>query len=360
VAPAPSSSRSHPFTKELPPYRKPSHQLNPQAQAKLRAIYSNSTSNSIATQNKVVVELIRTAAGAINDQLRDRTERVERRRKKWDQGQHVEEQEEEETELAALQEKVNEMTKKLEESMRGVIDAGEAAKRVEECLAWVRENSARTQVQEYETQMSQRQSASQSQAPSQRRRGEDEDEDEEDEYENEGPTPGPTPLTQARVALTGPSEMFTSRLQRQKQEYLTISHQTRYSKHNSYIGFKSMVHDAQYGDSESAPPLPHPDTWFTERGSPAPGITATQGGEDDDDDIVVDRATVSTRCPITYQIFKEPYSSKKCPHSFEKTAILEMIRRSRTRSIECPVPGCQQVRTFTIPLSTRFEALLAN
>ena len=147
--------------------------------------------------------------------------------------------------------------------------------------------------------------------------------------------------------------MFSDRMERKKIEYTSYSHSARYAQNNAYIGFKGIVHDARYGDS--GPPLPHPDTWFTERGSPAPGETSTQAagiGADDDDDIVMDRATVSTRCPLTFQEFKDPVTSKKCPHTFEKNAISEYIRRSNVRigakgekAYQCPVTGCDQIIT---------------
>jgi hypothetical protein len=169
---------------------------------------------------------------------------------------------------------------------------------------------------------------------------------------DDGPTPGPTPLDGSRVALTGASELFAARIQREKDAYTARSHTSRYARNNDYRDFKRTVHDAKFGDD--GPVLGHEDTWFTESGSPAPGITdTTQRGEfDDDDDIVVDRATVSTRCPITYQQFKEPYSSNKCPHTFEKNAILDMIRKGPHRvdgqkAVECPVNGCDKVSAAT-------------
>jgi hypothetical protein len=298
---------------------------------------------------KKAEECITQAAGSINDQLRDREERVARRRKKWEKGHRVEEQESEERGLQELQESVDQMTRRLEESMRAAIDAGEAAQRIDEVVNWVTDNAPGQLQNQYETQMSQRPTQSQSQSRRQRGDGEgDEDEDDQEEQSS----PGPTPLTQNRVALTGVGEMFSERLERKKNEYTSFSHSARYAKNNAYIGFKAMVHDAKYGDD--GPPMPHADTWFTEHGSPAPGVTATQGGADDDDDIVMDRATVSTRCPLTFQQFKDPYTSKKCPHTFEKNAILEFIRRSQTRiggngrgqgerAIQCPVSGCDQV-----------------
>lgn len=56
------------------------------------------------------------------------------------------------------------------------------------------------------------------------------------------------------------------------------------------------------------------------------------------------------KCPLTLQLFQDPVTSTKCPHSFEREAILGMISRStfyipapagrgprRTRALKCPV-----------------------
>lgn len=346
IAATPGSSRSA-FGSSLPPYKKPSHPLNPTAQIKLRQIYDHRTSLSLKDHNKQAIKCLTEAAESINDQLREREERVARRRKKWEKGERLDVKEVEERELDELQRKVDDMTRRLEESVRGVIDSGEGVQRIEDSLNWIRENAPGQLEQEYATQMNQRQSQSQ-----QRQTQADHDEDDE-RGEEEGPTPGPTPLSQERVTLTGASELFKDHMERKKNEYLSFSHSARYAKNNDYIGFKSMVHDAKYGDN--GPPLPHSDTWFAERGAPAPGVTATQEDAEDEDDIVVDKATVSTRCPITFQQFKEPYTSKKCPHTYEKYAILEMIRRSGLtignggprgrgeKAVQCPVTGCDQV-----------------
>lgn len=348
--PTPGSSRSV-DPNVLPPYKKPSHPLDQASHYKIRAIYTGATSQALKDHNKQAVELITKAAEGVNDHLRDREQRVVRRRQKWEAGKNLDQQEQEERELKKMQEDVSEATRKLEESMRHIIDISEATQRIEETLSWVRDNAPGRMNEDYNRQTSQR--GTQLDSQTRARRDENSDED----MEDEGPTPGPTPIV-SRVAITGLSEMFTERMERKKNEYLSFSHQARYAKNNSYIGFKAVVHDAKYGDD--GPPLPHPDTWFTDRGSPALGVTATQEGAEDDDDIVIDKATVSVRCPITFQQFKEPYTSKKCPHSFEKTAILEFIRRSNQRvgnsgprglgekAIQCPVQGCEQVRLFSI------------
>lgn len=288
-------------------------------------------------------------AGLINDKLHDHEESMAKRRRRWERGLDTENQENEEAWSMTFKKKVDDTTKQLEETMRGVIDTGVAADRMEESLRWLHQNAPSRLDDEYRTQTTQRDSFMQSQ---QRR------DTQGSEVISEGPTPGPTPLDGSRVVLTGVNEIFQDRLTRKKDEYTSRSLGGRYAEHKDYKNFKLIVHDAKYGDDRQ---LPKPDTWFTETGSPAPGITQ-RGDDDDEDDIVMDRASISTRCPITFQRFKEPWTSSKCPHTFEKTAILDMIRLSKTRvggggignrqggekAVECPVTGCSQVSPTTL------------
>ncbi|EUC44077.1 hypothetical protein COCMIDRAFT_99172 [Bipolaris oryzae ATCC 44560] len=335
----------------LPPYKKPSHPLDTEATRALRELQGRSL-NDVKRHSKQAAAAITASAENVNDTLRDHAEYIARRRKKWDAGKNLEDRDVEERDMEELRLKVEEATAKLEESMRAVIDSGVAAQRIDDTLDWLRTHAPITLEEEYRTQMTQRetQRQSQSQTGIQRRtRNIDGDGDTE---MDEGPTPGPTPIDGSRMALTGASELFASRVQREKDTYTSLSLTARYARNNEYRDFKRIVHDAKYGDN--GPVLGHEDTWFTETGSPAPGITdSTQRGDfDDDDDIVVDRATISTRCPITYQQFKEPYSSNKCPHTFEKNAILEMIRRGphrigQQKAVDCPVAGCNQMLTET-------------
>ena len=78
---------------------------------------------------------------------------------------------------------------------------------------------------------------------------------------------------------------------------------------------------------------------------------------DDDDDIDVLSERISIKCPITLVPMKDPVSSTKCPHSFEKSAILDMLNQSVIRvggsnrrgaqngqkAVKCPV--CEMVCT---------------
>jgi hypothetical protein len=316
--------------------------------------------SDIKNHNKNALETVRATAESVNDMLSEHTRYFEARSKKWDAGKRLDEKEEEEKIMKELQERVDGATVKLEESMRAIIDSSVAVQRMDDTLDWLQTNAPAQLETQYNTQLTQRHTQSQSQ----RRRTQNADSDDMDEEMDDGPTPGPTPLDGSRVALTGANEMYNDRMERKKNDYTSMSLTARYAKHNDYRDFKRVVHDAKYGDD--GPVLGHEDTWFTETGSPAPGITNTQRGDfDDDDDIVMDKATVSTRCPITFQQFKEPVTSTKCPHTFEKQAIMDMIRLSSTRmgggtnrtagekAVSCPVAGCDQVRDSNVVQSVR-------
>jgi hypothetical protein len=342
-------------TDELPPYKKPSYPLDLEAARQLRELQGHNL-NDVKRHNKQAVETITSTAENVNDMLREHSEYIVRRQKKWDAGKNLDDREAEEEAMKDLQDRVEEATAKLEESMRAVIDSGIAAQRIDDTLDWLRQNAPKQLEDEYQTQMSQRATQRQSQIDSQRLQ--DGDEDASDQGLDDGPTPGPTPLDSTRVTLTGVSELFLDRQQRQKDAYTSLSLTARYARSNEYRDFKRIVHDAKYGDA--GPVLGHEDTWFTETGSPAPGITNTQRGDfEDDDDIIMDKATISTRCPLTFQQFKEPYTSTKCPHTFEKNAIVEMIRTSghatgpggRQKAVSCPVTGCDQVGSLGLLLT---------
>lgn len=50
------------------------------------------------------------------------------------------------------------------------------------------------------------------------------------------------------------------------------------------------------------------------------------------DELTVASERISIKCPITLLPMKDPVTSTKCPHSFEKEAILSMINVSDVRA----------------------------
>lgn len=79
--------------------------------------------------------------------------------------------------------------------------------------------------------------------------------------------------------------------------------------------------------------MPHASTWFPDHpaADPPHGAAHNTAGHQPtahDDDLAVASERISIKCPITLLPMKDPVTSTKCPHSFEKEAILSMINAS--------------------------------
>lgn len=130
-----------------------------------------------------------------------------------------------------------------------------------------------------------------------------------------------------------------------KRDYTKMSPYERYALNNDYVGFKKIWYDAAAGDD--GPPLPDPTRWFLQNGEPdlnTPGADEqgpTPDDDNDDDDVAVSRENISINCPLTLLPMTEPYANRKCPHRFEKSAILEYL--PARGMMQCPQTGCSQV-----------------
>jgi hypothetical protein len=136
---------------------------------------------------------------------------------------------------------------------------------------------------------------------------------------------------------------FKARRQQDLDSWTVQSLYDRYAMDKGYADFRQQEFEGYNDDEEQDPPSP--EKWF-ETEEPAPG-TATQGAADEsDDDVQIARAKISTKCPLTLQEFKDPVMSTVCKHTFEKSAIDEMI--GRRAQVQCPVGGCPNVRTLVL------------
>ncbi|KAI9151691.1 E3 SUMO-protein ligase nse2 [Paramyrothecium foliicola] len=150
------------------------------------------------------------------------------------------------------------------------------------------------------------------------------------------------------TAPRGILKPYRERRDQKLEEYERMSMRERYALNNDYAGFKKLWHDAAVG--EDGPPLPDASRWFRSDGQPVmntAGGAGTSGpsmaGDEDmgqDDDIAVAREVVSTKCPLTLRDMDEPYSNRKCKHTFERAAILDYLP-PRDR-VQCPQTGCSQ------------------
>ncbi len=142
----------------------------------------------------------------------------------------------------------------------------------------------------------------------------------------------------------------------------------RYAQNNDYKNFKRVVHDAQNSSIENAPPLAHARTWFPEENTKEAGSSRRRrnnttdnnnnGEDEEDEEIIISGIKENLKCPLTFQYLKEPMTSNKCKHSYEKDAITEYfntsaqafyITKDRQRvptgkkTAGCPQSGCDAV-----------------
>lgn len=339
---------------EAPPYQSPTFPLNPAAQ---RALSQLSRSNNLAKLSKSLAEAqtqLTDSAVQMNDRVTTAVGSQRRSREKR-QREHEgldEEQTELEQKLAQFQAKVDGMTQRMEESMRKLIDHQHCVEAITQSLAKTEQHARNTASTQASTQNAHTQRTTRASGEA---GGEEGDEDVEEQYPDFTPT-DPTGGTPAQRA---PVDVFREHIKDSQLRYQSKEHFERYADNEAYNNFREVVHDAVHADKEEPPPLDK-TKWFTEAGQAAPGITnrnVDAENEDDDDDLAISKATISTKCLLTLREFINPYTSKKCPHSFEKDAILEMINNSPRRTtptagqrhgdkfVVCPVSGCQEQLT---------------
>lgn len=165
---------------------------------------------------------------------------------------------------------------------------------------------------------------------------------------------------QAPASVQSVLDAYRRRRADRKAEYDRLAPYQRYAVNNDYAGFKKLWHDAAVG--EDGPPLADASRWFTRDGQPVmtsavlsgtgrgPGDAENMDGGSDDD-VAVARETISLNCPLTLRVMDEPYSNRKCKHTFEKAAVLEYLSRQPAAEVACPQTGCSQVRLPPSPRS---------
>lgn len=310
---------------ELPAYQPLQHPLSQAARDRLRVLSQPLKFQENHNLLAEVIACLSDAAAETNEALNNKELALHRARQKADNDQDGPAQErvrDMERQYNALQAKVDSMTAQMDKDVRKMIDADNTIEDMQKTLQALVTDATNAATQR--TQRTQR--------------------DDSEEYPDFDPTdPANTNSTQRPLAVT---TLFNDRLSRAKDRYQLQSQTERYSRNNLYVGFKGVVHDARYNGTDNVLPPAH--LWFREEQA-APGQTAV-GAEDSDDDLQIAKETISTKCPLTLQEFRDPVTSRKCPHSFEREAIEGMIdsntnsvRVAGAKAVQCPVPGCQSM-----------------
>ncbi|OJJ45471.1 hypothetical protein ASPZODRAFT_69562 [Penicilliopsis zonata CBS 506.65] len=358
------SSRAPPMA---PEYERPIAPLNAAGQ---RALSMHLQAHSLSRLKKHIQhaeEKLTDSAGEINERLTDaryRYRKEEQRRRENEVELNILGSEEEGNDedanqqslqrIAAMEQQVTSTSEKLEEQMRQIVDA---EVKLESLSSIVHELGA-----EAETTAIQLQQARRRQRTRRQREDEDGDEDGEREEESDENYEG-TPEREARdnARRNPPSQQLVDKLAAQSARWESLSLTERYTTNNAYIGFYRIVHESKH-PSDEIPPVPNASTWFAhvEESVPTSNARRTRRNQqetdsDDDSEIAIEREKTSLTCPLTLRTYVDPVSSSKCPHSFERSAIQDMINassstisvsasaatsagsRRRVRAVKCPV-----------------------
>lgn len=355
--------------------------LNQQAFTALENLKRHDASTQSASLQETLdraAKLLTDTVGQINDRASEERERRQLRLQKLRRDGQKEEGGEQEADQM-YQQKVEALTKAMDESIRKIVDDQQFPKNSSEWIQHVvdksKEFNQRTQTLEN---------------------------DEEDEQGEE----------QNRMVQPDESQNGTAMLQAAQliadTEWNAQSLTQKYARNNTYADFYRMVWDSK-NPGEHPPPLPDPSMWFAAQEGRSLGRNTQRSTQrsataeddehdethsdlhDEDTEIQMTSDIRSVKCPLTMRYFEEPMTSTLCPHSFEKSAILTFIRESDKRlpltaeqendlntryprgskgrpqaeliaksrnpkCVQCPVPGCI-VTTLTAD-DLRFDNVL--
>ncbi|KAF7191333.1 E3 SUMO-protein ligase nse2 [Pseudocercospora fuligena] len=344
ATPGPSSRGAPASTSTaMPDYQSPAFPLSPAAQRALSSLLQKHSTRRFEEHINSAQTELSTVVGDIYDALNTKRQATTKRRQRFDDGREDDEDglKTREAQLDRLQEKAKQMHERMEEQMRKLVDAKAGVESMREAVGAAERDARENATTQASTQ----------QGRALRNRRVDRDEDDEDDNEDEEmPDFTPTDPAGGTQPPTAPKDAFKKHLETSQLRWQGQSLTDRYASNKEYADFKRVLHDGLYPDDDVE--LAPPDRWFDEGGRPAPGTTTrTQNEDDSDDDIAVERTTISTRCPLTLRELDTPWTSKKCPHTFEKDAIMNMINGStltnaqRQKYVQCPCGGCQQQLT---------------
>ncbi|KEY71588.1 hypothetical protein S7711_06049 [Stachybotrys chartarum IBT 7711] len=304
-------------TAVLPDYEPPSCLLDSTARRALGELSNNRGTTAYEIQLKQSSRYIGISISDLHERLRIQRDRLAKLRaiREGKGGIKSSDEENLEAHVARLEKEVESLTKDHEISMRDLLDKGAELEDEADILGVL---YTRTTAQG---------AASGNDSTVQ------------DAEDHTGPLPNDARPHDVPSTLDAYSEIRSGKIA----EYERLSMHERYALNNDYVAFKKLWHDAAVG--EDGPPLPDASKWFDRNGLPvmsgSTGMHGVQGdGDDSDDDIAVSREVVSVKCPLTLRTMQNPYSNRKCKHTFEKSALLDYLPMQG--EVQCAQTGCNQ------------------
>jgi hypothetical protein len=308
--------------KQPPPYTAPQYPLSAASQRKLEVLVQKYRRRNLAVKHSKALKQLGDCIFDVNKRLADIENQVDKRKKRAEKGSEDANVEAWQEKLDTFRERHQNLSKRIEKYARTCVDLTQRYEALVDAAATTAETVPLGQIQRTRGLRSTQGEAMSSFEPTMPDATANED--------SEGDT-----------AMAGPEstlEKFRTRRRKEMENWTSKSLLDRYGQNSGFADFKEQEHEGYYGEDQEVPP---PTKWF-ETEEPAPG-TATQGAADEsDDDIQVARSKISTKCPLTLREFENPVMSIVCKHTFEKSAIYEMI--GARPQVQCPVGGCPNVR----------------
>ncbi|KAK6956538.1 hypothetical protein Daesc_001816 [Daldinia eschscholtzii] len=305
----PSASSSHTQRDngpvELPDYEPLACPLSAEAIRDLTQLSTSKDTRKYQEQLNKSIELLSASVRDLNDKYEERKESLKAlQEKRAGREEKTDRERAEEKAVLALKNEVPTLTNECNLAVQSVIDLK---------IELEDSNTAlRGTAQKVEAEATQ---------AARRRRGRSDDED--DEMED--------------VNIASPVDILQRAKERAADDYASKTPYEKYGTNNDYIGFKRMWHDAVYGRGNK--PLPDATKWFSQNGG-------EDEGDDDDDDLIVAEEHLDIHCPLSMAVMKDPYTSTKCKHTFEKDSIVQFLRAQHGRA-RCPQTGCNKDVTIS-------------
>ncbi|KAL2755633.1 hypothetical protein ACRALDRAFT_2053117 [Sodiomyces alcalophilus JCM 7366] len=306
---------------DLPPYEPLSCALSDDAKRALHSLANSRDTRRYEEHIKRSIGMLGKNVAALNDRLGEREAELhtlsQKRTERGGDKSYRESQVEQS--LSTLSREVEDLTTQSEQAVRDLIDRQ---------IALEDDRAAATDMARYFESLPSR--------PVRRARPSDHAADAQDEGEEEGEEVPPPD----RSIL----DVLEANRRAKAAEYASLTAHQRYALNNDYAAFKKLWHDSIFGDD--GVPLPDPSRWFDGDGNPVAG----QGGgagtkqqqDDSDEDLVIEGEVQSFTCPLSLEPLSEPFTSRKCNHTFQKAAIVEWFGTARHAAKTCPQTGCSQ------------------
>ncbi|KAI0010401.1 zinc-finger of the MIZ type in Nse subunit-domain-containing protein [Xylariaceae sp. FL0662B] len=284
---------------QLPEYEPPSCPLNETSRRALAELSTNQDTRKYEEQLKQSLKLLGDSVRDINDKYTERKATLKRlQEKRGEDGEKNDRERAEEKAVLALKGDVPQLTDECDHAVRNVVDLMVELEDGREAL---QETVRKVELES---------------ANAVSRRADDENEDD---------------AMMDVPDITGPSRLLKAEKDRAAASYASKTLYERYGLNNDYVGFKRLWHDAAHGSDGK--PLPDASKWFTQNG-------ADGEADDDDDDLIVAEERLDIHCPLSMVVMKDPWTSRKCKHTFEKRSIEEFLGGRPGRRARCPQTGC--------------------